>query len=98
MSHTQPPSPTTTDRPTPRQLRYLRTLTVQTGQTFTTPHTRRQASAEIRRLRQAGTDRTGDIARERAQITRDLQERRGDAVRFGTDEVSGYGSNCRWSR
>ncbi len=97
MSHTQPPSPTTTDRPTPRQLRYLRTLTVQTGQTFTTPHTRRQASAEIRRLRQAGTDHTGDIARERDQITRDLHKRPRDAVRFGTDEVSGYGSSATWA-
>jgi len=97
MSQLQPPSPTTTDRPTPRQLRYLRTLTGLAGQTFTTPRTRRQASAEIRRLRHAPSDRTGQIARERDQITRDLQERRGDAVRFGTDEVSGYGSNCQWS-
>ena len=97
MSQPQPPTPTTTDRPTPRQLRYLRTLTVQTGQTFTTPHTRRQASAEIARLRQAGTDRTGDIACERAQITRDLHERPRDAVRFRPDEVSGYGSSATWA-
>jgi len=47
MSQTQPPTPTT-DQPTPRQLRYLRTLAGQAGQTFTTPHTRRHASAEIR--------------------------------------------------
>jgi len=97
MNQPQPPSPVTPDRPTPRQLRFLRTLTVQTGQTFTTPHTRRQASAEIARLRQAGTDRTGDIARERAQISRDLQERPRDAVRFSPEEVSGYGSTATWA-
>lgn len=97
MSQTQPPSATTTDQPTPRQLRYLRTLAGQAGQTFTTPHTRRHASAEIRRLRQAGTDRTGDIARERAEISHGLHERPRDAVRFGPHEVSGYGSTATWA-
>ena len=37
------------DRPTRRQLVYLRSLATRTGQTFTYPHTRRQASREIER-------------------------------------------------
>ena len=32
-------------------MRYLRTLASRAGQTFATPHTRAQASAEIRRLK-----------------------------------------------
>jgi hypothetical protein len=39
------------DKPTTRQLRYLRRLAEPTGTTFTPPATRRQASQEIERLK-----------------------------------------------
>ena len=51
--HAQPPPhqpPRGADRPTAKQLRYLRALANSRGQTFTYPTTKAQASAEIRRL------------------------------------------------
>ena len=42
-----------TAKPTRRQLNYLRALANRTGQTFTYPRTRREASREIERLKQA---------------------------------------------
>jgi len=44
------PQPLKSSRPTSRQLSYLRSLVNQTGQTFTYPQTKTQASAEIQRL------------------------------------------------
>ncbi len=44
------PQPLKSSRPTSRQLSYLRSLANQTGQTFTYPQTKTQASAEIQRL------------------------------------------------
>jgi len=41
------------ERPTGRQLAYLRSLAIRAGQTFTYPQTRRQASREIHRLKRA---------------------------------------------
>lgn len=38
------------DRPTQKQLRYLRVLALRTGTTFTLPQSRMEASREIRRL------------------------------------------------
>jgi hypothetical protein len=40
-----------TDKPTPKQLGYLRRLASSRGQTFRYPHTRAEASVEIERLR-----------------------------------------------
>jgi len=45
-------TPKWVDRPTRRQLAYLRSLATRTGQTFAYPHTRGQASREIQRLKQ----------------------------------------------
>ena len=46
-------TPKRVDRPTQRQLAYLRSLATRTGQTFANPHTRGQASREIQRLKRA---------------------------------------------
>ena len=46
-------TPNLVDRPTRRQLAYLRSLATRTGQTFAYPRTRREASREIQRLEQA---------------------------------------------
>ena len=93
MSQPQQTSP----RPTARQLRYLRALAQQTGQTFTLPRTRRAASAEIHRMRKSTVDLPADVARERDQITRDLQDHPQDATRIRPHEVSGYGSSASWA-
>jgi hypothetical protein len=85
-------------KPTPKQLAYLKSLAEQTGTTFTYPTTSTQASGEIRRLKTQPRSGSGDRARERRDITRDLAERPDDAaaVRIGRD-VRGYGSSARWA-
>jgi hypothetical protein len=90
-----------TDRPTPKQLRHLRQLAERIGQSFAYPHTGAQASAEIRRLRDARGGRDARLDRdadrlERRAIQRDLQERPGDATRVSDSEITGYGASATW--
>jgi hypothetical protein len=91
-----------TDKPTAKQLAYLRQLAARLGQSFAYPPTAAQASAEIRRLRSAqdgrdaGIDRRAE-RRERRAVQRDLQERAGDATHVDLErEVTGYGANATW--
>lgn len=86
--------------PTAKQLSYLRSLARRTGTTFTQPHTTREASAEIRRLKTIAS--TGfTFAELRAeQAARELH---GDLpLSYGTapaaDEITGYGSTATWSQ
>jgi hypothetical protein len=80
--------------PTPRQLRYLRALANRTGTTFTSPSTRREASAEIDRLRNLSS-------RPRVQDT-DFAETTDRHVVYATGqqpgEAYGYGSSASWQR
>jgi hypothetical protein len=91
-----------TDKPTAKQLAYLRQLAARRGQSFAYPRTAAQASVEIRRLssaqrgRDAGIDRQAE-RRERHAIQRDMQERAGDATRVDLErEVTGYGAYATW--
>ncbi len=80
--------------PTARQLRYLRSLANHSGTTFTNPSSRREASAEIDRLRAMGS-------RPRVQDTdfaEDPERRAGYATAQQPGEVYGYGSNASWQR
>jgi hypothetical protein len=80
--------------PTPRQLRYLRFLANRSGTTFTNPSTRRQASAEIDRLR-------GLSSRRRVQDTdfaEDPERRLVYATGQQPGEAYGYGSSASWQR
>jgi hypothetical protein len=86
-----------TDRPTPQQLSYLRRLAESRGQSFAQPSTRGDASREIQRLKGTRPDRHSDIHRERREIHAAMAANCGDAARVRPDEVTGYGSNCRWS-
>ena len=83
-------------KPTPRQLRYLRSLAQRTGQTFTYPHTFAQASREITRLKQARPSSHGELEVER-EIADAVAVGEQDAARVRGDEIDGYGSNCQWS-
>lgn len=83
--------------PTRKQLAYLRTLAERTGQTFTYPRTKAQASGEIRRLRGLKPTPRADVSRERRQISDDLVTRTGDAARIRRSETTGYGSSATWS-
>ena len=96
-----PATPATQAKATAKQLRYLKALADQTGQSFTYPTSLRAASAEIRRLKQAAA---GDLAlqrdsarRERRDITRALTQDAAGATAIRLDETTGYGSSARWA-
>lgn len=84
--------------PTAKQLAYLRALAERTGQTFAMPRTRQDASAEIRRLKAARAETRLERRIERGEIADAISTGAEDSVRVNRNEVTGYGSNCRWSR
>jgi hypothetical protein len=82
--------------PSTKQLAYLKALAQRTGQTFTWPQSRSQASAEIARLKR--TTPSTRVERRLEQIDdRAAHEATEDAAAVQGFEVVGYGSNCRWS-
>jgi hypothetical protein len=93
------PHPTNqpSDRPTAKQMRYLRALANSRDQTFRYPLTKAQASQEIKRLLRQTADSQRDRSIERHRLQRDL-EPHGDATQIREDELAGYGANARWNR
>jgi hypothetical protein len=83
--------------PTAKRLAFLRVLAQRTGETFVSPRTRAQASSEIRRLQQRKPSSRVERFLDRRDVARDIQTGAGDSVRFGDDEVQGYGSSARWA-
>lgn len=81
--------------PTTKQLRELRRLAMQRGESFAYPHSAAEASAEIERLK--GRRRGSRLERhiERRQISRDLAFS-GDAAAVRESEITGYGASARW--
>lgn len=84
-------------KPTRKQLNYLRALAQRTGQTFTSPKTMAEASAEIQRLEGVKPTPRADRRRELRLIQDDLATARGDAASVRDDELSGYGSTATWA-
>jgi hypothetical protein len=87
---------TTTNRPTSRQLSYLKALAERTGQTFTYPHTSRQASDEINRLKHTRPSSHGELEIER-EIADAVTVGERDAARVRNHEIDGYGSSATWA-
>jgi hypothetical protein len=81
--------------PTRKQLAYLRKLAPRAGQTFTTPRTRFQASAEIHRLQAIRS--TGFTFAE-LEAERAVRELNDDFCSVKPFEVSGFGSSATWSQ
>ena len=90
--------PMSSKPPTSKQLAYLRALAERTGQTFATPRTSRDASAEIRRLKAAPTESQVERRIERDEIADAISAGAQDSVRVTRTEVTGYGSSATWSR
>ena len=82
--------------PTPKQLAYLRALAQRTGQTFATPRTSRDASAEIRRLKAAPAESRLERRIERDEVAEAIGTGAEDSVRVARSEVTGYGSSATW--
>ncbi|HTR74560.1 MAG TPA: hypothetical protein VMH33_04795 [Solirubrobacterales bacterium] len=92
------PRPHTANPPTPKQLRYLRDLALRTGQSFTYPRSAVEASRAIERLKKLGRTPADDRRRELRELSREMDEHRGDASRIDQEtELEGYGSTARWS-
>jgi hypothetical protein len=98
--HPQEASTTSTpklvDRPTQRQLAYLRSLATQTGQTFAYPHTRGQASREIQRLKRAQSSTRAERSIERKDIADAIARGPEDAAAVRPDEIAGFASTATW--
>jgi len=91
MATTPQPGPTT------KQLKYLRTLADRTGQTFATPHTRREASAEIRRLQKQQRSSRVERRVEHKHIADAIASGPNTAADVDLDrETDGYGSTATW--
>ena len=85
------------DRPTGKQLAYLRALADRAGQTFAYPRTARQASAEIRRLRAQKPSGRVERVLERREIADAVARGPEDAARVEVDrDVTGFGSTATW--
>jgi len=82
------------DRPTAKQQAYLRSLAQSTGTSFTPPKTKREASAEIERLK--ALDHSPTQAR-RADRDAVHGATRGGETRVREGEITGYGSSARWN-
>lgn len=87
MSNTKPPSA--------RQMRYLRDLAAQRGESFAYPRTAAQASAEIERLKGRRRSSVTERRVERLEVSRAMAGR-GDAAAVRDSEIVGYGSSARW--
>ncbi len=85
------------NKPTAKQLAYLKSLATKTATTFAYPQTRAEASAEIKRLQHHKRSAAGDARRERRAVQRDLQNRPDDATAVRAADVRGYDSSARWA-
>jgi hypothetical protein len=80
--------------PSSRQLNYLRSLAYRTGQTFTWPQNKAQASREIQRLRRTRPS----TAIERLDIQSEQAARQANCdVPVDLSEITGHGSTATWS-
>jgi hypothetical protein len=84
--------------PTARQLAYLRALAERAGQTFATPRTSKDASAEIRRLKATPADTGLERKIERTEVADAIAEGPHDSAQVTPTEVTGYGISATWSR
>ena len=89
-------TPERVDRPTQRQLAYLRSLAARTGRTFAYPRTRGQASREIQRLKRAPSSTHAERSIERKDIADAIARGPEDAAAVRPDEVAGIGSTATW--
>jgi hypothetical protein len=83
-----------TDPPTPKQLKALRSLAASRGKSFVYPRSKAAASREIRRLMKSRASTRAERQIEADNATRVPR----DSTAVRDDEITGYGSNCTWSR
>jgi hypothetical protein len=88
---------TSTDpKPSPEQMRRLRTLADQRGESFAYPYTAAEADAEIDRLQSRRPSSHVEHFIDRRAVSRDMAGR-GGATAIRDSEIVGYGSSARWA-
>lgn len=85
-------------RPSDKQIRYLRDLALQRGESFVYPQSAAEASAEIDRLKGRKRMSAADRRREARELSRAMAGRGGDAGAVRSFELTGYGSSATWSK
>jgi hypothetical protein len=94
-----PPTTAGGQRPTARQLSYLRALAQHTGQTFAWPASRVAASREIRRLKRSAPSTGVERGLERFDRAAEAAAREASCdVPIRPDELEGHGSSATWRR
>lgn len=83
-------------KPSRKQLGYLRILAEACGETFSPPATKADASREIRRLKTRRPRSSFERQREN-QLEMQVRSLPGDGARVRAEEISGYGSTAAWS-
>ena len=83
------------DKPSARQLRYLRALIDATGQTCSWPKTRREASRAIAQLKRAPTAPRTERDEDRRAV-KDALASPTPASSVHASEITGYGGNASW--
>ncbi|HTX45269.1 MAG TPA: hypothetical protein VMD48_03280 [Solirubrobacteraceae bacterium] len=87
------------DRPSRKQLAYLRALAMRTGQTFAYPATSAAASREIRRLKALAPSDRVEREIERHDWAAEAAAREVNCdVPITSSELTGFGAQCSWSR
>ena len=84
------------EKPTFRQLRYLRALAERSGTTFQTPQTQAEASGEINRLKALTSLTKSERMHERKERVGDLT-RLQPSSSIRSEEITGYGSHATWT-
>jgi hypothetical protein len=84
------------NKPSAKQLRYIRDLANSRGETFIYPQTRAQASEEIDRLKGRRRSAPSDRRRESSELSRTLAAGPADASAVRPEEIEGYGSSATW--
>lgn len=77
--------------PTAKQLRYLKSLALRAGATFTPPRTRTQASRQIKRLLETASDGFSE------QTEVDASGAAVYATALRDHEITGHGSSASWA-
>ena len=86
------------DKPTDKQIRYIKDLAKKRGESFAYPHTRAQASAEIKRLKRSPVLTVAERRREVFEARRGTGGVPGDDAAYRESELGGYGSTAHWSQ
>jgi hypothetical protein len=87
---------TSAAKPSAKQLRYLRNLAEQRGETFVYPHSVAEASEQIERLKKRRRSSLDERRIERHQLLDEMAERGRDQASVSDSEIVGYGSSARW--